>query len=62
MISPHDLLSAYHHDARERRVTEQQRIALAVRRAQRMQRWADRLQRLSNRMARTARLRLARLP
>lgn len=62
MISPHDLLAAHHHDAHQRRLSDQQRIALALRRAQRMQRWADRLQRLSDRMSRMARLRMARLP
>jgi len=65
MISPYDpndLLSAHHNDARERHPSEQQRVVAALRRARRMQRWADRLQRLSNRMSRTARLRLARLP
>ena len=43
-------------------VGEHERVALELRRARRMQRWADRLDRLSRRMSRTAYLRLARLP
>lgn len=62
MISPHDLLAAHHQEARQRHLSDHERTALALRKAQRMQRWADRLRRLSERMSRTARLRMARLP
>lgn len=41
---------------------EHERVAMELRRARRMQRWADRLDRLSQRMSRTAYLRLAKLP
>lgn len=42
-------------------VGEHERVALELRRARHMKRWADRLDRLSRRMSRTAYLRLARL-
>ncbi len=41
---------------------EHERVALELRRARRLQRWAGRFDRLSQRMSRTAYLRLARLP
>ena len=50
------------HEAIRHEVGEHERVALELRRARRMQRWADRLERLSRRMSRTAYLRLARLP
>lgn len=40
---------------------EHERVALELRRARHMQRWADRLDRLSRHLSQTANLRLARL-
>jgi hypothetical protein len=47
---------------RRHEVGEHERVAMELRRARRMQRWAHRFDRLSRRMSRTAYLRLARLP
>lgn len=49
------------HEPLRHEIGEHERVALELRRASRMQRWADRLDRLSRRMSRTAYLRLARL-
>lgn len=66
MLPTHDNLEihnkAVRHEALRHEVGEHERVALELRRARRMQRWADRLSRLSQRMSRTAYLRLARLP
>ena len=55
-------LPATRRQAMRHEVGEHERVALELRRARRMQRWALRLDRLSQRMSRTAYLRLARLP
>lgn len=49
------------HQPTRRELGEHQRVALELRRARRMQRWANRLDQLSRHISRTAYLRLARL-
>lgn len=51
-----------HYVASRLEVTNHERTAMELRRALRMQRWADRLNRASEWMSRMAGIRLARLP
>jgi hypothetical protein len=63
--TPSDLeirVSAMRRAAARHELGEHERVAIELRRARRLQRWADRLDRLSQRMSRTAYLRLAKLP
>jgi hypothetical protein len=68
MPSPYEVLVGDHRAFQKQPISDHERIAITVRRAQRSQRWADRfkrwadrLRRISDRMSRGARVRLARL-
>jgi hypothetical protein len=60
MPHPDDLLRLYHREA-GRQVSDRERLVRSLRRAHRMQRWADRLARASQHMSRLAQVRVARL-